>query len=337
MRLRQLLAHKRQQLSVGEVEQHGADREHHQGPALEQHSVAGGLPFTLQLFLSLAVAEAARPVQVYGAVGDGQHGGSSEHRKDRHQQEHGALREEVANRARPTAIATLPAWSKAALRPMRGASAAHPTTPKVMEATAGPNTSPATPIRLFAIITGQKKGRTKIVTAAAETPVSMATTRPRFAGVASIKAPIGVRTSRPSRPAHRGHQARVGLAPVLLRHQEHVEVRPDRPTHVGEQKVEGVERRWPEGGRSRLCFCSHLLVPLLSGNSGDHHRGVLTSVVISLIPMVRCWKGNRQRNVSPDFDQPITYSQATPKARARIVIGIPARQYSQKEIVIPSC
>jgi hypothetical protein len=46
----------------------------------------------------------------------------------------------------------------------------------------------------------------------------------------------------PEQPAGRGHQADCGLAPMLLGHQKHVEVGPERPAHVGEQEIDCVER-----------------------------------------------------------------------------------------------
>ena len=46
----------------------------------------------------------------------------------------------------------------------------------------------------------------------------------------------------PEQAADRRHQADLGLAPMLLGDQEHVEIRPERAADVGEQEVDGVER-----------------------------------------------------------------------------------------------
>jgi hypothetical protein len=54
------------------------------------------------------------------------------------------------------------------------------------------------------------------------------------------------------------HQSYRGLAPVLLRHQEDVEVGAERASHVRKQEVERVERCLTElGGTSwHACGCS---------------------------------------------------------------------------------
>jgi hypothetical protein len=44
----------------------------------------------------------------------------------------------------------------------------------------------------------------------------------------------------------RGHHSDFGLAPMLLGNQEHVEIRPQRAAHVGQQEVDGVERERAE-------------------------------------------------------------------------------------------
>ena len=47
------------------------------------------------------------------------------------------------------------------------------------------------------------------------------------------------------------HQADLRLAPMLIRDQEDVEVRPERPSDVGEQKIERVEGGGPKAGFGR--------------------------------------------------------------------------------------
>jgi len=42
------------------------------------------------------------------------------------------------------------------------------------------------------------------------------------------------------------HQADLGLAPVLPGDLEDVQVGPERPTHIGEQEIDGVERARPK-------------------------------------------------------------------------------------------
>jgi hypothetical protein len=80
------------------MEQHDAQTEDDQRPRLEQNAVAGdpsgafGRPG-----LHLQVS---RPVVIDGLGGNGQHRNRRQHGKNRHQQEHGALRERIADRAR---------------------------------------------------------------------------------------------------------------------------------------------------------------------------------------------------------------------------------------------
>ncbi len=56
----------------------------------------------------------------------------------------------------------------------------------------------------------------------------------------------------PEQAADRGHQSDFGLAPMLLGDQEHVEIRPERAAHVGQQEVDGVERERVEAPCSWL-------------------------------------------------------------------------------------
>jgi hypothetical protein len=46
---------------------------------------------------------------------------------------------------------------------------------------------------------------------------------------------------KPQQAADRRYQTNFGLAPMLLGHQEHVEIRPEGATDVSEQEVDGVE------------------------------------------------------------------------------------------------
>jgi hypothetical protein len=97
-------------------------------------------------------------------------------------------------------MATFPAWSNAELRPSRRASASCGYSPSVIAATAGPNTSPTTPIAVFAVSTGQNAGQVKIATAPAASTASETTTSARLARVASISAPAGVCATSASNP-----------------------------------------------------------------------------------------------------------------------------------------
>src|ERR1700728_783877 len=65
---------------------------------------------------------------------------------------------------------------------MRRASSCRVKRPRVRAATAGPKTSPTTPIRLFAIITGQKVGRAKITAAVTASTASEDCLKPSFFG-----------------------------------------------------------------------------------------------------------------------------------------------------------
>ena len=42
--------------------------------------------------------------------------------------------------------------------------------------------------------------------------------------------------------AQRRDEAHLGLAPMLLRDEEDVQIGPERPAHIGEQEIDGVER-----------------------------------------------------------------------------------------------
>ena len=128
--------------------------------------------------------------------------------------------------------------------------------PKVRAAIAGPKTSPTMAIRLLARVTGQKVGHAKMMTAPTASTANAATITPRLPRVASIAAPIGVCTPIAEQAADRGHQSDLGLAPVLLGDQEHVEIWPQRAAHVGKQEVEGVERERIEAP-ARVGFHSH--------------------------------------------------------------------------------
>ena len=66
--------------------------------------------------------------------------------------------------------------------------------------------------------------------------------RPRLARVASIAAPIGVWAASPSRPLTVVTSPTLGLTPVLLGDEKHVEVGTERTADVGEQEIDGVER-----------------------------------------------------------------------------------------------
>jgi hypothetical protein len=51
------------------------------------------------------------------------------------------------------------------------------------------------------------------------------------------------------------HHADLGLGPMLLGDQEHVEIRPQRAAHVGQQEVDGVEtpvRDWHRPSEASL-------------------------------------------------------------------------------------
>ena len=120
----------------------------------------------------------------------------------------------------------------------------------------------------MAIATGQKLGKAKITMAPSASTASARTIAPLLAWVSSIAAPIGVCTDRPSRPPTVVTKPDLGLAPVLLGDQEHVQVGPERPPHIGEQEIDGVER-------------ARMKARLLRGRRHSHIQSVpITSVMM---------------------------------------------------------
>jgi hypothetical protein len=47
----------------------------------------------------------------------------------------------------------------------------------------------------------------------------------------------------PEQTADCSHHSNLGLAPMLLGNQEHIEIRPHRAADIGEQEVDGIERK----------------------------------------------------------------------------------------------
>ena len=125
---------------------------------------------------------------------------------------------------------------------MRRASCCRAYSPKVSAATAGPKTSPAIAIRLLAIATGQKLGHAKMMTAPTRQHGKRQDDRPALGAGLVDRGTDRRLHGKPEQPPERRHQPDLGLAPVLLGDQEHVEIRPERAAHVGQQEIDRVER-----------------------------------------------------------------------------------------------
>ena len=118
---------------------------------------------------------------------------------------------------------------------MRRASCLRAYRPRVRAATAGPNTSPTTAIRLLAIATGQKRRHGEDDDGADRQHRKRQHDRASL-GAGLVDRGADRRLHRKAEQAAEGrHQPDLGLAPMLLGDQEHVEVRPERAAHVGQQ------------------------------------------------------------------------------------------------------
>ena len=100
-------------------------------------------------------------------------------------------------------------------------------------ATAWPNTSLTTAIRLWAIATGQNVGTAKMTMAPSASNASARTIAPRFGGLVNRRTD-GRLDRKAKQAADGGHQADLGLPPALLRDQKHVKVRSERSA-LGEE------------------------------------------------------------------------------------------------------
>src|SRR6202521_5480528 len=125
---------------------------------------------------------------------------------------------------------------------MRLASCLRKYRPKVRAATAGPKTSPTIAIRLLAIKTGQKLGHAKMMTAPTPSTASARTIAPRLARLVDRGADRRL-DCEPEQATDRSHHSDLGLAPMLLGNEEDVEIRAQGTADVGEQEVDGVERK----------------------------------------------------------------------------------------------
>ena len=56
----------------------------------------------------------------------------------------------------------------------------------------------------------------------------------------------------PEQAADRRHQADLGLAPMLLGDEEHIQVGADRAPHVGREEIDRVERRGEKAAVGRV-------------------------------------------------------------------------------------
>jgi hypothetical protein len=137
----------------------------------------------------------------------------------------------------------MPAWSKAEFRPMRLANCLRANRPKVRAATAGPKTSPTIAIRLLANKTGQKLGHAKMMMAATLSTARAKTIAPRLARVRVDRGADRRLEYEPEQTTDCSHHSDLGLAPMLLGDQEHIEIRPHRAADIGEQKVDRVEQK----------------------------------------------------------------------------------------------
>ena len=109
---------------------------------------------------------------------------------------------ETAHPTRPAAPAakTLPARSRAALRPRRAASSSRRARPTVTAATVGASTAPSTAMATSAARTTGSVGACAIARALAARAAVPARRRPRLRRVASIRAPIGAWRVMPTSP-----------------------------------------------------------------------------------------------------------------------------------------
>ena len=237
----ELLSHQRQQRRIGEMKQHDAQAEDDQRPGLEQDAVAGGTGAAAAA--SCSRVEVSRPVVVDRLGRNGQHRDRRQHGEDRHEKEDGTLREGIADRARHHGDGDIAGMVEGRV-------------------------PPHAPRQLLARVEAQGQGRDRGAEDIAddchqavgdhhrpEGRPGEDDRRLRCASTASartIDAALGAglvdrRADRrldgePEQAADRRHQADFGLAPMLLGDQEHVEIRPERAAHVGEQEIDGVER-----------------------------------------------------------------------------------------------
>ena len=154
MAFSQLLSDERQHGGVGEVEQEGAGGQHQQRPATEQLPIPWAAPsLSPQFSPSARSRPRALPLSMASA---GMLKAAAVARAPKIGTSRNTVRSEIQVPIAPTvsAMAMLPAWSKAPLRPIRHASARRAMRPSVSAVTAGANTSLTTLTSQWLITTG---------------------------------------------------------------------------------------------------------------------------------------------------------------------------------------
>jgi hypothetical protein len=225
------------------------DKPDHQRTGFQQDAVAGGLGRRIGCVRSLF--QVARPLMVDGGGWDREHGYSRKHGEKRDEKKNGALGKGVANGAR------------------------HERDDDVAGMVEG-EISPHAPGQLFPGIEPQGQGRygrpenvagdCKEAIGYRHGPETRHDEYRRGSycqhderqndeaslGVGFVDGRADRRLEREAeQAADCRHQADLRLAPMLLGDHEDVEVRPERPVDVGEQKIEGVEGDGTEAGFGR--------------------------------------------------------------------------------------
>ena len=146
----------------------------------------------------------------------------------------------------------LPIDAKRALRPMRSPSAAWPTRPRLIAATAGPSTQLAAACRARAATTMKKIGQSAMASALTQIATTATPAAKRAERTASTSAPPGICPISADQAAGRQHQADVDLRPGMRRQIDRDE-RAEAGLDVGQEEAEPVQRRAssPRDGAAR--------------------------------------------------------------------------------------
>ena len=218
----------------------------------------------------MVLAQVPRPVVVDGGGGDGEHRQTREHGEDRHEKEHGALRERIADRAgghRDGDIA----------RMVEG------------------RVPPHAPGQLLSRVEAQGQRRDRRAEHVADHGHQAVGDRDRperrhgedddgaerqhrkrqddraALGAGLVDRRADRRLDRKAeQAADGGHQADLGLAPMLLGDQEDVQIGAERAAHIGEQEIDGVERARPEA--CGLAALRHSSASQQHPKRSDHQR-----------------------------------------------------------------
>ena len=182
-------------------------------------------------------------VLIDGARRDAEDRRRGQYCEDRDHQEDRALRKHIADRARQRSQSRcFPPDRTPSSGRDAGRARTLGVTPRVSAATAGAKASPAIARTANATAIGQNVGRPKMMSEAKAIAEIDRTMTPRFAGVRSIAAPIGVWNAMPSSPLVVATSADFGLAPMTIRHQVDIDERPERVAGVRGKEIERVER-----------------------------------------------------------------------------------------------